>query len=72
MLVFHHETKNAPAHAAAKAVEGLPLGTDMKRRGLFLMERAKRLEIRAGASQRKIGADYLDYVVGRSDLFDCL
>ena len=72
MLVFHYETKNAPANAAAEAVERLPLGTDMERRRLFLMKWAKRLEIRAGAFERKIRTNHLDDVVGRSDLFDCL
>ena len=72
MLVFHHKTKNAPAHPASEAVERLPLGTDMEGGRLFLMKWAKRFEIRAGAFERKIRTDHPDDVVGRSDLFDCL
>ena len=36
------------------------------------MERAECLKIAAGAAQREIGADYLDNIVGRSDLLDGL
>jgi hypothetical protein len=72
MLVFHHETKNAPTQAASEAVKRLTLGTDMEGWRFFLMKWAKRSEIRAGAFERKVGANQLDDVVGCSDLFDCL
>ena len=72
MLVIHHESKNAPARAAAEAVKSLPLRTDGKRRRFFLMKRAERLEGRAGALERKIRADHFDDVIRRRDLFDIL
>ena len=49
----------------------LALRTNVKRWGLFLVERAQRLEIRAGAPQRKIRANHLDDIVRRGDLLDC-
>src|SRR6266436_663635 len=71
MLVFHDETKNAPADAAAETMKGLPLRTDMKRWRLFLMKWAERSEIRAGPFQGKIGADDFHDVVRGGDLLDC-
>lgn len=45
VLVLHDEPKNAPAHATAETMKCLALRADMERRGLLLMERAKRLKI---------------------------
>ena len=68
MLVIHYETKNAPAHAAAKTMKCLPGWAHNERRRLFLMKWAERLEIYSGTFQRKIRADHLDDVVGGRDL----
>src|ERR1700738_5044131 len=68
MLIVHDEAKDASPHTAAKAVEGLPLRADGKRRRLLLVERTERLEICAGAFERKIGADHLDDIARRGDL----
>ena len=71
VLVFHYEPENASAHPTAETVKRLPLRVDVKRRRLFLMKRAERLEIRAGSFHWKIRTDYLDDVVRRCDLFNC-
>ena len=54
MLVIHHKTKNTPPDSAAEAMKSLPLRANRKRRCLFLMKWAERLEVRAGAFERKI------------------
>src|SRR5438477_9476014 len=72
MLILHHEAKNTAADSTPEAVESLPLRTNMKRRRLFLVKGAKRVEIRARAFQWKIGADHLDDVGRRGDLLDVL
>ena len=72
VLVIHDESKNAPAHAAAEAVKRLPLRLDRERWRLFLMKRTERLEIRAGALQRKIRSDHFHDVIRARDLLDCL
>lgn len=72
MLVFHHEAKDAAANAAAKTVKRLPLRADMKRRGLFLMKRTERFEIRACPLEWKIGADDFDHIICGGDLLDGL
>ena len=68
MLVFHHEPKNASAHAAPETVKRLALRTDMERRSFFLMKWAERFEICAGPFQWKIRTDHFDDVVRRRDL----
>src|SRR5256885_536713 len=72
MLVVHYEPENAPADAAAKTMKCLTRRTDMKRRRLFLVKRAKRPKIRSGTFQREIRANHLDDVIRRRDLLDCL
>src|SRR3954447_18237536 len=72
MLILHHKTEDTAAHAAAKTMKGLALRTNGERRGLFLVEWAERLEIRAGTLQREIGRDHLHDVVGGGDLLDRL
>ena len=64
MFVFHHESEDASADSTAKAMKGLTLRIDMKRRRFFLMKWTERLEICAGPFQRKIRANHLDDVVG--------
>ena len=71
MLVIHHEPEEAPACAAAKAMERLPARAHDERRRFLLMKWAERLEIRSRAFERKIGADYFDDVVCGGDLLDC-
>src|SRR5437016_13139956 len=68
MFVFHHESEDASADSTAKAMKGLTLRIDMKRRRFFLMKRTERLEICAGPFQRKIRPDHLDDVVGGRNL----
>src|SRR5581483_9393305 len=72
VLVLHHETEGTPPDPAAEAVKCLSLRVDMKGRRLFLVKRAKRLEIRSRSLQRKIGSDHLHDIIGGSDLLDCL
>src|SRR5664279_2301642 len=72
MFVIHYETKNTPANPAAEAMKRLPLRADREGGRLFLMERAERLEVRAGAFEGKVRADHFDDVVRRCDLFDIL
>src|SRR3954468_22707613 len=72
MLVIHHEPENAAARAAPEAMESLARWTHRKRRRLFLVKRAERLEGRAGALKREISANHLDDVVGSGDLLDGL
>ena len=50
----------------------LPLRADVKRRRLFLMKGAERLEVRTRAFEGKIRADHLDDVIRRGDLLNCL
>ena len=70
MFVFHHESENASADSAAKAMKRLALRIDVKRRRFFLMKRTECLEICAGPFQRKIRADHLgDVVAGRHLLY---
>ena len=70
MLVIHDEPKNAPARATAEAVKGLPARADRERGRFLLMKWAERLEICAGAFERKIRADHVDDVIRGSDLLD--
>lgn len=72
MFVIHNKAKHTPADATSEAVKRLPLRADMKGGGLFLMERAERFEISAGALERKIRANHLNDIIRCSDLFDCL
>jgi len=72
VLVIHNKAKHSPADATAEAVKRLPLRADMKGRGLFLMERTERLEISAGALERKIRTNHLNDIIRCGDLFDCL
>ena len=72
MLVIHHKTENTPPDPAAEAVKRLPLRADREGGRFFLMKRAERLEVRAGAFERKIRADHFDDVIRRRDLFDIL
>ncbi len=53
-------------------MKGLPLRVDVKGGRLLLMEGAKRFEVGPRPFQWKVGTDYLDNVVGRGDLLDCL
>src|SRR6266516_6501895 len=70
VLIIHHKAENASARPTSKAVEGLSLRTHMERWRFLLMKWAKRPEIRSRSFERKIGADHLDDIVRRSDLFD--
>ena len=70
VLVIHNEAKNAAAHAAAKTMKGLPARTDGEGWRFLLVKRTERLEVRARALERKIRADHLHDIVGRSDLLD--
>src|SRR5437016_6337037 len=63
VLIFHHESKNASAHATAETVKRLALRADMKRRRFLLVKRTERLEICAGPFHWKIGADDFDDVI---------
>jgi len=54
VLIFHHESENAAASAAAKTMKRLPAGAYRERRGFLLMKRAERLEIRSRAFQWEI------------------
>src|SRR6267378_3419202 len=58
VLVIHDKPENAPSNTAPEAVECLPLGTDRKRRRLFLVKWTKRLEACTRALERKIAADH--------------
>ena len=71
VLVVHHKPEDAPARAAAEAMERLPAGANQERRGLLLVKRAERFEIRSRASERKIRTDHFDDVVRSRDLLDC-
>lgn len=51
-------------------MERLPLRTDVERWRFLLMKWTERFEIRPGALERKIRADYLDNVVRGRDLLD--
>jgi hypothetical protein len=53
-------------------VKRLPLRAHRERWGLFLMERAERLEVGSGALERKIRSNYFHDVIRRCDLFDVL
>ena len=61
---------DASASATAETMKRLALRTDVKRRRLFLMERAERFEICAGPFQWKIGADDFDDVIRGRDLLN--
>jgi len=71
VLVFHHEPKNASAHAAAETMKRLTLRADMERRRFFLMKGTERFEICAGPFKRKIRSDHLDDIVRRRNLLYC-
>ena len=71
VLVFHDKTEDASPDTAAKTVKRLALWTDMKRWRFFLMKGAECLEIRPGAFQRKVGANYFHDVVCGRDLLNC-
>src|SRR5438045_7732704 len=72
VLILHHEPEDAPADSAAKTVKCLPLRANGEGRCFFLMERTERFEIGAGTFQREVRANYLNNVVCRCDLLDCL
>lgn len=72
MLVIHDKSKYCAADATTEAVKRLPLRADMKRRCLLLVKRTERLEIRARSLERKIGADHLNDIIRRGDLFNDL
>src|SRR5438105_9768317 len=71
VFVIHDKPENAPADAAAKTMERLPLRTDRERRSLFLMKWTKGLEVRTGTLERKIAANHFYDIVRGCDLFDC-
>lgn len=71
VLIFHYESESAATGATAKTMKRLSTRAHHKRRRFLLMKRAKRLEIRAGAFQRKICADDFDDVVRGRDLLNC-
>ena len=70
VLIFHHESEDASAHATAETVKRLALGADMKRRRFFLVKWTERLEICAGPFQWKIGADDFHDVIRGCDLLN--
>ena len=72
VLIFHDETKNAPAHPASETMKRLPLRDDVKRRRFFLMKWAERPEVRTRAFEWKIRTDHLNDVVGGGNLLDGL
>jgi hypothetical protein len=71
VLVFHYESENAAASAAAKTMKCLPTRTHRERRCFLLMKRAQGLEIRSRTFQREIRTDNFDDIVPGGDLFDC-
>src|ERR1700722_18027345 len=70
VLVFLDECENIAAFVAAEAMENLLLRIDVETRGLFLVKRAQRSEVRPGALQRDIGANDIHDVAGRTYLLE--
>jgi len=70
VLVSHHEADGAAALAAAEALVALSCRIDGEGGGLFVVERAERLEDGPGAFQREVPGDDLDDIAARQDLLD--
>ena len=69
ILVFADEGDGVAALAAAEAMVELPLGIDVERGRFLVVERAQRLERRAGALDLDVGADHVHDIRRGEDLF---
>ena len=69
VLVVLHEAEHVPALVAAEAVEDLLARVHVEAGRLLLMEGAERDEVRAGALERQVAADDIDYVTRGANLF---
>ena len=70
VFVFLDEGEDVAALVAAEAVENLLVRIDVEAGRFFLVKRAKRGEVGAGAFQRQIRADDIHDVAGGADVFE--
>lgn len=69
-IVFHQEGDGIAALLAPKAMKDLPIGIDIERRRLLVMERTKPLPISAGLLEFNVAGDQTNNVGSISDLMD--
>src|SRR5258708_22703029 len=72
MFVLLNKLDDRSSSLAAKTVKRLLIRAYIKRGCLFLMKRTKSAKFRAGASKRKITADYINNIQGGRNLLNRL